>query len=90
NVNNETIEKLKEKYRKQGIEEDTKRLSAYDKIDISELPEEKAPENQSDQDMKIVKEKEGDRILAKISPDTHVIGLAIEGKMKTSEELADK
>ncbi|PRS01550.1 hypothetical protein C6W24_04720 [Bacillus atrophaeus] len=29
------------------------------------------------------------RILSKISPDTHVIALPIEGKMKTSEELAD-
>ncbi|MGW8263246.1 23S rRNA (pseudouridine(1915)-N(3))-methyltransferase RlmH, partial [Bacillus sp. LR--39] len=35
------------------------------------------------------KDKEGDRILSKISPDAHVIALAIEGKMKTSEELAD-
>ncbi len=39
--------------------------------------------------MKIIKDKEGDRILSKISPDAHVIALAIEGKMKTSEELAD-
>ena len=36
-----------------------------------------------------VKAKEGERILSKISDDTHVIALAIEGKMKSSEELAD-
>ncbi|SIB05141.1 Ribosomal RNA large subunit methyltransferase H [Mycobacteroides abscessus subsp. abscessus] len=36
-----------------------------------------------------VKQKEGERILAKIHPDAHVIALAIEGKMKSSEELAD-
>ncbi|MCM3013760.1 23S rRNA (pseudouridine(1915)-N(3))-methyltransferase RlmH [Bacillus subtilis] len=89
NINIVTIGKLKEKYLKQGIEEYTKRLSAYAKIDIIELPDEKAPENLSDQDMKIIKDKEGDRILAKISTDAHVIALAIEGKMKTSEELAD-
>ncbi|NLS41515.1 23S rRNA (pseudouridine(1915)-N(3))-methyltransferase RlmH [Bacillus subtilis] len=89
NINIVTIGKLKEKYLKQGIEEYTKRLSAYAKIDIIELPDEKAPENLSDQDMKIIKGKEGDRILSKISPDAHVIALAIEGKMKTSEELAD-
>lgn len=89
NINIVTIGKLKEKYLKQGIEEYTKRLSAYAKIDIIELPDEKAPENLSDQDMKIIKDKEGDRILSKISPDAHVIALAIEGKMKTSEELAD-
>ncbi|PJH93205.1 23S rRNA (pseudouridine(1915)-N(3))-methyltransferase RlmH [Bacillus sp. SN1] len=89
NINIVTIGKLKEKYLKQGIEEYTKRLSAYAKIDIIELPDEKAPENLSDQDMKIIKDKEGERTLSKISPDAHVIALAIEGKMKTSEELAD-
>ena len=36
-----------------------------------------------------VKQKEGERILAKISQDTYVIALAIDGKMKSSEELAD-
>ena len=39
--------------------------------------------------LEIVKDKEGERILSKISPDAHVIALAIEGKMKSSEELAD-
>ena len=90
NINIVTIGKLKEKYLKQGIEEYTKRLSAYAKIDIIELPDEKAPENLSDQDMKIIKDKEGDRILSKISPDAHVIALAIEGKQLTSEQLAAK
>jgi 23S rRNA (pseudouridine1915-N3)-methyltransferase len=35
-----------------------------------------------------VKQKEGDRILAKISQDTYVIALAIQGKLQSSEELA--
>ncbi|WP_243387195.1 23S rRNA (pseudouridine(1915)-N(3))-methyltransferase RlmH [Bacillus kexueae] len=84
-----TIGKLKEKYLKQGINEFLKRLSPYAKVDIIELPDEKAPETLSEQEMEQVKQKEGERILSKISPDTHVIALAIEGKMKTSEELAD-
>lgn len=83
-----TIGKLKEKYLKQGIDEYLKRLSSYAKVEIIELPDEKAPENLSEADMEIVKEKEGSRILEKISDDTHVIALAIEGKMKSSEELA--
>ncbi|WP_195258950.1 23S rRNA (pseudouridine(1915)-N(3))-methyltransferase RlmH [Bacillus paralicheniformis] len=89
NISIVAIGKLKEKYLKQGIDEYIKRLSAYAKVDIIELPDEKAPENLSDQDMKIVKDKEGERILSKISLDAHVIALAIEGKMKSSEELAD-
>lgn len=89
NISIITVGKLKEKYLKLGIEEYTKRLSAYAKIDIVELADEKAPENLSETDMLIVKQKEGERILAKISPDTHVIALAIEGSMKTSEQLAE-
>ncbi|MGM7637489.1 MULTISPECIES: 23S rRNA (pseudouridine(1915)-N(3))-methyltransferase RlmH [unclassified Bacillus (in: firmicutes)] len=88
NISIITVGKLKEKYLKQGIDEYTKRLSAYAKIEIIEVADEKAPEELSPTEMEQVKNKEGERILAKISPDAHVIALAIEGKMKTSEELA--
>jgi 23S rRNA (pseudouridine1915-N3)-methyltransferase len=83
------VGKLKEKYLKQGIDEYVKRLSGYAKVEIIEVPDEKSPENLSDQEMEQVKQKEGERILAKISDDTYVIALAIEGKMKSSEELAE-
>lgn len=68
NINIVTIGKLKEKYLKQGIEEYTKRLSAYAKIDIIELPDEKAPENLSDQDMKIIKTKKATASYPKSAP----------------------
>lgn len=88
NISIITIGKLKEKYLKQGIEEYLKRLSSYAKVEIIELADEKAPENLSESEMEQVKQKEGERILAKISDDTHVIALAINGKQKSSEELA--
>ncbi|WP_075619678.1 23S rRNA (pseudouridine(1915)-N(3))-methyltransferase RlmH [Paenisporosarcina indica] len=88
NISIISVGKLKEKYLKLGIEEYTKRLGSYAKIDLVEVADEKAPENLSDADMEIVKKKEGDRILAKIGPDTYVIALAINGKMKSSEQLA--
>ena len=88
NIQIVSVGKLKEKYLKMGIEEYTKRLGAYAKIDLVEVADEKAPENLSDADMEIVKKKESDRILAKIGADAYVIALAIEGKMKTSEQLA--
>ncbi|MGE8204806.1 23S rRNA (pseudouridine(1915)-N(3))-methyltransferase RlmH [Heyndrickxia sp. NPDC080065] len=89
NISIISVGKLKEKYLKQGIDEYLKRLSSYAKVEIIEVPDEKAPEILSETEMEQVKEKEGERILAKIHPDTHVIALAIQGKMKTSEELAD-
>ncbi|MBA9028050.1 MULTISPECIES: 23S rRNA (pseudouridine(1915)-N(3))-methyltransferase RlmH [Bacillaceae] len=89
NISIITVGKLKEKYLKQGIDEYMKRMSAYAKMEIIELPDEKAPETLSEIEMLQIKEKEGQRILAKVNPDAHVIALAIEGKMKTSEELAE-
>ncbi|MGI8387409.1 23S rRNA (pseudouridine(1915)-N(3))-methyltransferase RlmH [Robertmurraya sp. P23] len=89
NISLLTIGKLKEKYLKQGIDEYLKRLTAYAKVEVIELPDEKAPEQLSEIEMEQVKNKEGERLLAKISPDTYVIALAIEGKQRSSEELAD-
>ncbi|GAE47830.1 23S rRNA (pseudouridine(1915)-N(3))-methyltransferase RlmH [Mesobacillus boroniphilus] len=89
NISIVTVGKLKEKYLKQGIEEYLKRLGSYAKVEVIEVPDEKAPEELSDTEMVQVKQKEGERILAKIGLDTYVIALAINGKLKSSEELAD-
>ena len=83
-----TVGKLKEKYLKLGIEEYVKRLSSYARLEVIEVSDEKAPEELSLNEMEQVKQKEGERILSKISQDTYVIALAINGKMKSSEELA--
>lgn len=82
------VGKLKEKYWKQAIAEYEKRLSAYTKVEIIEVPDEKAPENMSDKEIEQVKEKEGQRILAKVKPQSTVITLEIQGKMLSSEALA--
>ena len=71
-----------------GIDEYVKRLGTYAKINLIEVPDEKAPEQLSDAEMEIVKKKESERILAKISDDTYVVALAIDGYMKSSEEMA--
>jgi 23S rRNA (pseudouridine1915-N3)-methyltransferase len=89
NISIITVGKLKEKYLRQGIEEYLKRLSAYAKVEVVEVADEKAPEELSELEMLQVKQKEGERILAKISQDTYVIALAIQGKLQSSEELAN-
>lgn len=90
NISIIAVGKLKEKYLKQGIDEYIKRLSAYAKVEIIEVADEKAPEQLSDAEMMQIKQKEGERILAKIAQDTYVIALAIEGKMWSSEQLASE
>ena len=84
-----SVGKLKEKYLKLGIDEFSKRLSKYCKLDMIELDDEKCHESLSEKDMLIVKDKEGKKILSKIKNNSYVIALAIDGKNLSSEELAD-
>ncbi|CEE03278.1 Ribosomal RNA large subunit methyltransferase H [Caldibacillus thermoamylovorans] len=85
-----TVGKLKEKYLKQGIDEYLKRLSAYAKVEIIEVADEKAPEHLSEAEMEEVKRKEGERILSHLSEDTYIITLEISSRMLNSEQLAAK
>lgn len=85
-----SVGKLKEKYLKLGIDEYSKRLTRYAKMNIIEIPDEKAPENLSSAEEQIVKNKEGEGILKNIKDGMYVIALDLKGKMLSSEELADK
>lgn len=82
------VGKLKEKYLKLAIEEYSKRLSRYCKLSIIELNDEKTPDNASEKEELMIKEKEGNSILKHIKDTMYVIALDIKGKMVTSEELA--
>lgn len=83
-----TVGKIKEKFFVQAIEEYSKRLSRYCKLEIIEVADEKTPDKASEALELQIKEKEGERILKSIKDDSYVIALAIEGKMRSSEELA--
>lgn len=82
------VGKLKESYLVQGIAEYTKRLGPYAKLQITEVPDEKAPESMSAAEEQQVKQREGERLLTHIKSDAFVIALAIDGKPLSSEELA--
>lgn len=80
--------KIKEKYLKLGIDEFSKRLKSYCKLNIIETAEEKAPESLSEKEEEIIKKKEGEKILSKISEKDYVIALCIEGESIDSKKLA--
>ncbi|MFS0725168.1 23S rRNA (pseudouridine(1915)-N(3))-methyltransferase RlmH [Paenibacillus sp. 1P07SE] len=84
------VGKLKEKYWVQGIAEYAKRLGPYVKLQLTEVADEKAPDTMSAAEEDQVRQKEGERILAQIKPDAHVIALAIGGALWSSEELASQ
>jgi 23S rRNA (pseudouridine1915-N3)-methyltransferase len=84
-----TVGKLKGRYFKEAVEEYSTRLSKYCKLDIVEVPDEKAPENLSPAQELIIIQKEGQGILKYVKEDAYVIALAIQGKQLSSEGLAD-
>ena len=83
-----TVGKLKEKYLKDGIVEYAKRLKHFTKFELIELSDEKTPDKASHLKNQQILEKEGNRILSKITDKEFVIALAIEGQQFPSEEFS--
>lgn len=90
NINIISVGKIKEKYFTAAIEEYSKRLSRFVKLILTEIPDERIPDNASEKEIEIIKEKEGLKILSKLNENSFVITLCIEGKELSSEELAQK
>ncbi|MEA4848002.1 MAG: 23S rRNA (pseudouridine(1915)-N(3))-methyltransferase RlmH [Clostridiaceae bacterium] len=84
-----SVGKLKERYFREAVEEYSTRLSKYCRLDIVEVPDEKAPEDLSPAQELMVIRKEGQGILKHLKEDTYVIALAIQGKQMSSEGIAD-
>ena len=82
------VGKIKEKFYIQAIEEYSKRLSRYCKLEVKEVQDEKTPDNAGDNMNNIIKDKEGERLLSNIPEDAYVIALALEGNMLDSIELS--
>ena len=88
NISIVSVGKIKEKYFKDAISEYEKRLKPYVKLKIIEVNDEKAPENLSEKELEIVKDREADRILKKIKENSYIISLEIEGKSLSSESFS--
>ncbi len=81
--------KLNADYFKKAAAEYEKRLSAYCRLKIIELPEETiAEKNASPAVIEKALEKEGKAILAAVPKASTIVAMCIEGTQKTSEELA--
>lgn len=84
------VGKVKESYFRDGIGEYVKRLSKYAKMEIVEVADEKTPDKASENEERLIKEKEGERLLKAIKDDAYVIALAIDGKKLDSVALSNK
>jgi len=77
------VGKIKEKFFRDAIDEYSKRLSRYSKLNIIEVAD-GASAVWEDQ----IREKEGVRILAKLPQDALIVTLEIAGRNYSSEEFA--
>ena len=89
-INIVCVGKIKENFLKSAIDEYSKRLGKYCNLKIIELVDEKIPNNASEKEQLIVKEKEGQNILNNIKKDSYIICLDLKGKQYTSEEFSEK
>ncbi|EJE7236094.1 23S rRNA (pseudouridine(1915)-N(3))-methyltransferase RlmH [Clostridium botulinum] len=89
NISIISVGKIKEKFLKAAIDEYSKRLSKYCKLNIIEVTDEKTPDNASIKEENIIKEKEGNLILKHIKDTSFVIALDLKGKSITSEEFSN-
>ena len=84
------VGKIKEKYLTAGIEEFTKRLTPFCKLETVAISEERMPEDPSPAEKEQVLGRETERLLAVIPQNSYVIVLDVKGKLISSEELAAK
>ena len=82
--------KLKEKFYLSAAAEYEKRLKGYCSFKILELPEHRLPENPSPAEIQAGLEKEADLILSKLPKGAWFCILTPEGKIISSEDLAEK
>lgn len=84
------VGKIKEKYLTAGIEEFTKRLTPFCKLETIAINEERMPDNPSPAEKEQVLARETERMLAVIPQNSYIIVLDVKGSLISSEEIADK
>ena len=84
------VGKIKEKYLRDAVDEYTKRLSKYCRINIIEVQDEKTVEGQGAALDGRVKKLEGERLIKYLRDDAFKVTLEIEGRQLDSPELADR
>lgn len=90
NVNIVCLGRLKEDYLKAACKEYEKRLGTMCKLTIAELEPVSLPQNPSDKQIENALSKEAEMIEAKLLKNAVTYAMCIEGKQKSSEELAEE
>lgn len=89
-INVVCVGKIKEKFFRDAIDEYSKRLSKYCKLEFTELPDEKIPDKINDSIINEVKEKECNNIINHLKKDSYIIALDLKGKEFSSEDFSKR
>lgn len=87
-INIVCVGKIKENFFSDAIDEYSKRLSKYCKLNIIELPDEKIPSKINSSIENEIKAKECENILSHIKKDSYIICLDLCGKSFSSEDFS--
>lgn len=82
------VGKLKERFYIEAAAEYAKRLGAYCRLQITQLPEERLPKAPSPAQIEAALAREGQAILSSLPPRSSLIALCVEGRPYSSEALA--
>ncbi len=88
NIHIVCVGKLREPFYLQAAAEYAKRLGAYCKLRLVELPEERLPAAPTQGQIDAALSREAAAVRAKLPPSASVIALCVEGRMRSSPELA--
>ena len=83
------VGKIKEAFYKDAVNEYAKRLSRYCKFQVIEVADEKTPDQTTEHEEDLIRQKEAERILKHIKEDAYVVALAIQGKKLDSVAFSE-
>ncbi len=82
------VGKMRERYYIDAFEEYFKRLGAYSKPELKEIPEERLPEQPSEREIAQALKREAAEIEKAVPKGAYTVALCVEGREMSSEELA--
>ena len=83
------IGKIKENYRKLGIDDYLKKIRPYSQIEIVEVNDEPIPNNPNSSEIEIAKNLEGKKVLQLLKNNEYLIGLDLNKKELESPAFAE-
>lgn len=82
------VGKMREKFYIDAFEEYSKRLKPLCRFELTEIQEQRLPDNPAEAEIKAALSREAAEILKAVPPDAYLVALCVEGKQTPSEGMA--